>query len=473
VAAFAVALGVAAPDVAFGQGEGAADPCREGAALFEHGDYAAAEPQLQRCLASGENLQPLVSLAAIASLSQRPKLAQEYARRAVELDAASAEARYWLGRAALEQGDRAAAESEWEIGLGLSTEHPGILEGLARLAAERGQSAKAYGLLTQLVRQGVDEAWVHRMLADLSRQKGLWSEALRHWRDALARGGEDQGSLLTAGELAILAGDTAGAVAACRKAVDLSPDAASLGGLGEALFATHRYGEAARVLRRAVELAPDQARHRFNLANVLELLDQPDEAEEHFRRYVELEPDDPLGRFNYAIHLDKQGRTDAALAQVEVACARGPRMLTARVVRAQLLEKLGRLEETLAVIDSLMVRDAENGETLAAWRQNVADKLAVEGVPPRPGQVLLLHIVTGDTVAARLVERELRDGVDFRLVATRYSAGSTAARGGEIGYVAPQDMVEPLRSAIAALRPNETSPLVQAGGLYHCFKRLR
>ncbi len=449
------------------------DPCAEGQRLFQSGDLAAAAASLRACLQAGEQLQPLLQLAAIASLTKRPAEAGELAARALELEPESVEARYWLGRAHLEQGDPAAAEREWERGLAVSTDHPGVVEGLARLAIDRGQHAKAYGLLTQLVRLGKGQGWTHRLLADLSRRKGLWADALGHWRDAMALEGEDAPTLLAAGELAILAGDTAGAIAACRQAVELDPGAAAHGGLGEAYFAAHRYGEALSALQRAVELAPDNPRHRFNLANVLELLDESDEAEEHFRAFIALSPQDAVGHFNFGIHLEKRGRTLAALEQVEEASRLAPDMLTAQVVRGQLLEKLGRFEEAIAAVDVIMARDSENRERLQSWRSSLEGKLAEERRLRRPGQVALQHIVTGDTALARLIVRDLQAGLDFAVVATRYSSGPTAAQGGDIGFVSPDDMVEPLRSAIRALAPNETSPVVETKGLFHVFKRIR
>jgi parvulin-like peptidyl-prolyl isomerase len=84
-----------------------------------------------------------------------------------------------------------------------------------------------------------------------------------------------------------------------------------------------------------------------------------------------------------------------------------------------------------------------------------------------------LHIITPDTLAVRLIQQELALGTDFASLATRFSSGPTAAAGGDIGWVAPSEMVEPLRSAIEALAPNEISPLVVQRGQYHFFKRVR
>ncbi len=449
------------------------DPCADGVRLFKAHDLAAAEPLLRRCVADRPDPVALAALAAIASLAKRPAEAGDLAARAVDLDSASVDARYWLGRALLEQGDRAGAQREWDRALRFSTEHPGVLEGLARLAIDRGETAKAYGLLSELVRTGQAQGWTHRLLADLARRKRLWGDALRHWRDAMGVDGEDAASLLTAGELAILASDTTAALDVCRRAVAIEPTGPAYGGLGEALFAARRYEEAEAALRKAVELDPGSPRHRFNLANVLEVLDRPDEAEVHFRSYIELQPADAIGRFNYGVHLDKLGRKLEALEQVETAVRLSPQMLTAQVVRGQLLEDLGRLPEALAAIDTLTARDPENAPRLGAWRESVLAKQAAEADAQRQGLVHLLHIVTADTAAVRLIARELRAGVDFGLVATRFSSGPTAAQGGDIGRVAPADLVEPLRTAVSALAIDAQTPPLETRGLWHFFKRVR
>jgi tetratricopeptide (TPR) repeat protein len=451
------------------------DPCAEGVRLFRGRDLRAAEPLLQRCVDGHPAAEPLACLAAIASLGGRMRQSGEYAARAVELDSSSVDARYWLGRAQMEQGDKAAAQRTWDEGLRLSTDHAGILEGLARLAVERGETSKAYNLLTRMVRIGKAEGWTHRMLADLARRRGLWADALQHWRDAMALDGEDAASRRTEVDLAILAGDTVAAVRAGRQALTLRPDGPGYGSLGQALFAARRYDEAAGVLRRAVELEPAEPQHRINLANVLEVLDQPEEAEQNFAQYVKLQPGDARGRFNYGIHLQNQSRPLEALTQIQEAVRLSPGMLTARVVQGQLLEQLGRYPEALAAVDTLLARDrdGENRSQLSAWRANVVGKQRDDTAASQAGLVHLLHIVTADTVAVRLIRRDLRAGLDFAALATRYSRGPTAAQGGDIGRVAPEDLMEPMRAAVRALAIDAITPPLEARGQWHFFKRVR
>ena len=81
-------------------------------------------------------------------------------------------------------------------------------------------------------------------------------------------------------------------------------------------------------------------------------------------------------------------------------------------------------------------------------------------------------MVLGDAETLTRVQEELAWGVDFADVTMRYSGGPAAARGGDIGWIRPEEMVEPLRGVIAGLATNEISPPVESEGLYHIFKRI-
>ncbi|MFH1845278.1 MAG: tetratricopeptide repeat protein [bacterium] len=447
--------------------------CSAGVVLFQAQHFRQAEPLLRQCLEEeGESGETMLFLMVIAVQDERAEEAITLGSRALALEPESPDIRYWYGRALLNAGNRTAAEEQWEHGISLSTEHVGLLEGLARLALDDGEDAKAYNLLTQLQLQGVDDSWVYRLLSDLARRRGLWADALQHWQQVLTREGSSEGMLLTAGELAILAGDTAAAVMSCRQAVELTSSAAAYGGYGEALFASDRLAEALAALRQAVALDGDQPQFVFNLANVLEVSGLAAEADQYFAHYVTLAPDDPVGHFNYGIHLDRLGQSEAALGQIEAALRLKDDWATAWVVLGQIQEKLGRYPEALATVDALLVREPDNSAQLIPWREQVTSKLNSMESAQQAGKVHLLHIITSDAGAVEQVRQELSRGTDFSQLATRFSSGPTAAQGGDIGWVVPADMVEPLRSAIAKLDPNEISPLVEAKGLFHYFKRI-
>jgi len=448
-------------------------PCDRGMELFRRQQFAAAESLLVRCVAQERTLQPLLALCAMALRQERAGAAVRWGDEAVAAAPDSVAAHYWYGRALLASGDRQAAEREWNTALGLDASHAPTLEALAHSKLETADDQAAYGLLTQLARVTGGRPWVHRTLSLLARRRGLWREALDHWRDALAGSEPAAEDYRTAGELAIIAGDTAYAVEAGRLAVAADSSAASLSTLGEALFAANRLDEAVTVLRRARQKDPSLGRVRFNLANVLELRGAFDEAEREFAEYLALEPADPLGRLNYAAHLDGQGRLREALVQLDRATALDSNLTGAWVLKGRVLEKMGDDHRLVSLLDTLQLRPDVDRDEVENWRQQVTARLEEERRALAEGKVELQHIVTPDSTTLATVLDELSRGRDFALLATRYSVGPTAARGGDIGWVDPRDMVADLRKVIVTLAPRQVSPPVRSGGLYHLFKRVR
>jgi len=183
-------------------------------------------------------------------------------------------------------------------------------------------------------------------------------------------------------------------------------------------------------------------------------------------------PDDPIGHFNYGIHLDKMGRSEEALAEVTLAIELNPDMLTARVVQAQILEEMGRWDEALAVVIGLNEIDEANTAELNAWEDRIRSQRDASMSASGEGKVHLLHLVVGNEQVLKTVTAELTAGTPFTTVAVRFSSGQAAAKGGDIGWINPAEMKEPMKSAIEELGVNEISPPVEAGGLYHIFKRI-
>jgi tetratricopeptide (TPR) repeat protein len=453
---------------------GGSTACVEPLALYQAGQRRAAEPGLAACAQDPEaGVEVLVALAVLTLEDGRFNDALAWGARAVADHPAAPDARYWYGRALLASGDLEAARSQWEQGLAVGAEHPGLLEAMARLLLEQGEEQPAYGLFTQLVRVTGGSPNVHKTLSRIAQKRALWRQALAHWADALSYGTPPAADLRSAVELGIMAGDTAYAVATGHETVRRDDSAASWAVLGEAYFAARRYRQAETALRTALARDPGQAASRFHLANTLELLGRHEEADAEFRRYVAGAPQDPIGHFNFALHLEGRSRLAEALLEATRACQLGPRVVEARLLKARLLERLGDDGRLLNELASMIADGVGNAAKLGAWRDEVQARRQREAVLLAKGQVLLLHIALPDDDAAALVRGEIAAGVDFAALATSYSVGAAAATGGDIGWLDPRQMAEPLRSAVAALAPQQISPPVTSGGLVHIFKRLR
>lgn len=457
---------------AFAQQQEAVDPCARGERYFREDNHAAAEPYLRQCLAQEESLRSLLPLLVIAVLQERPEDGKELGQRALALDAQNARVRYWLGRAHLLAGETDAAAEQWEAGLVLDVNHAGILEALARLSLRQGDDARAYNLLLQLRMQGGDDLWLHQLLATIARRRGLWGQAAIHWQDIVDIQGETEENLVVLGELHILAGEAEKAVDVFRHAVQVLPTGATWGGLGEAWFSLNEVDSAVVALRRAVKLDPTNPHNRFNLANSLQIKGDLVGAEEQFLTYLEIQPDDPVGHFKYGVHLELRGEEVRALAEVEKAVALEPQYIEAQVVLAQMYETRGRVDEALSTIDRIEQLDPGAAAEMSEWRARVEGDRSASEAALAAGKVHLRHLVTSLDAAGE-VSRELAAGEDFGVLATRFSHGPTAARGGDIGWVDPEDMMPSVRDAIRALAPGETAGPIDAGGAAHFFERVR
>ncbi len=61
----------------------------------------------------------------------------------------------------------------------------------------------------------------------------------------------------------------------------------------------------------------------------------------------------------------------------------------------------------------------------------------------------------------------MKQGARFSAVAQQFSQSATAAVGGDIGWVHPDELSPPLAKAVADMRPGELSPPIRAPGGYY------
>ena len=449
------------------------DPCLAGKALYEGADFRKARIALMKCVEMGSpDLETLLPLTVMGIRDERLDEAARYGFMAVESEPNDADARYWYGRALLRMDRVEEARIQWEAGLQISIEHKGILEGLARLALNEGEPAKAYQLLDQMRRQGLDEAWLHRLQADIAASRGLWPQSLAHMQDAMSRETPTLSDYMAASELSLMMGKMDSAVEYCQRGVQLEPCGASYGALGEAFFAADSMDSALVYLRQAVNSDAVNPRHRFNLANALEITGKYEEAEKHFQYFLATVPDDVVGNFNYGVHLEKQGREVEALYYINRTISLEPSMLSARIIKVQLLENMHMFDEGLAELAQLKLEDPGSMAELNLWENRLLIARSDAMGARVEGKVHLLHMILGDMGTVEKVMEYLDAGADFGSLVTQYSTGPAAAKGGDIGWIRPQDMVGDMRDAIEALGKYDISPPIESRGLYHIFKRL-
>lgn len=175
-----------------------------------------------------------------------------------------------------------------------------------------------------------------------------------------------------------------------RQAVGAAPrDAAARRDLGAALALTGRFRAAENQLREAIRLDPASAAHRFLLFLVLESVDEEepagrkiesDEEDELLRRAVEMEPDNPTYRSALARRLAGTGRFAEATQHYQVLTELVGRDGEVLLERAE--ARLGAGEVDGALADARAVADASpDGERRARALQVAGEALSLRGRP--------------------------------------------------------------------------------------------
>jgi parvulin-like peptidyl-prolyl isomerase len=140
-------------------------------------------------------------------------------------------------------------------------------------------------------------------------------------------------------------------------------------------------------------------------------------------------------------------------------------LLQAKIAQDQLqAEQRAKLQQAMAVVRANMpVSDSEIEAYYGAHSNDFTS----------PERYRLAQILVGLTpeapakrvAAARATAEALRklvlSGDDFATVAREYSDDDSASQGGELGYYAPNDIPDPIRAAIATVKPGHISRIVR------------
>lgn len=144
-------------------------------------------------------------------------------------------------------------------------------------------------------------------------------------------------------------------------------------------------------------------------------------------------------------------------------------------MRKQIKESIARQQLMQRVLKSqVVITDQEVDAYMKAHEGQEAQETP-EAVTP--GKVHLALIVLHGTSAAvkktglKLV-KELQGGADFRALAIRYSKGPAAQDGGDVGYMAPEDIAPFIAKAIRGLKNGQVSELAQGPDGYYIVKML-
>ncbi|HEX7488729.1 MAG TPA: tetratricopeptide repeat protein, partial [Anaeromyxobacteraceae bacterium] len=227
-------------------------------------------------------------------------------------------------------------------------DNPAAAETFSRVAdayGEQGFFLKAVAVYKQMMKLAPDDVRVNERLAALYQQLGILSDAM--------------GQLQLVASAAEKAGDQAKLLDVLRRMVELEPEnVASAVKLGELYAKQSQPKLALEHLRRAAEQ--------------LRRLNRADEYVKVAERIAYLAPDDvALTRELAHLHLAR-GDTKRALAKLQLCFKADPKDLETLTLLAQAFQELGQLQKTVSVYKELAHLQAEKGradEARATWRK--------------------------------------------------------------------------------------------------------
>ena len=161
-----------------------------------------------------------------------------------------------------------------------------------------------------------------------------------------------------------------------RTTIARNPDAfLAYNNLGNMLVLQGKTAEAIAQFQRAIEIKPDYAEAHYNLAIVLDRQGKPGEAIDHYRKALEINPDFVAAHNNLGMALLNQGRLEEASEQFHLALDKDPTFAEAHSNLGFLLSKQGRTAEAIKEYGKAI----ELNPNCAEFYSNLGNLLATEG----------------------------------------------------------------------------------------------
>ncbi|MDZ7749289.1 MAG: tetratricopeptide repeat protein [Halofilum sp. (in: g-proteobacteria)] len=296
-----------------------------------------------------------VHLANAHAQLNRPAEAAALYRETLDDEAASAAAHFGLGRIDLRNGDFAGAARHFEEVLERQPQATRVHYPLARAYQGMGRQNEAEAHLDRRAARGAEPTMTDPMLAQLHQQASGVRIHIRR------------------GEQAVRAGQLEKARAAYRQAVDMDPDNAEARyNLAVALVRTGHADKATRHLAAAARLEPGSARNVLALAWNLDQLGRDEDAVSHYRAAIDRGKDDASVHRLLGDALMRLDRTQEALGHYRRARELAPDEPMPAFREAIALVRSGRYDEARERLDAA----ARAHPDLATIRNGLARVLA-------------------------------------------------------------------------------------------------
>ena len=288
--------------------------------------------------------------------------ASSYLNRVLELNGTYGAALLRLAQIAHAQEDLALAEERYQAARERGFSPAAALEGLGRIAFERGDFEQAVDFLEKTRAAAPEANAVNYALAQSYRQLGQMSKA----RAAL----EMRGDVSAPIDDPLIDGLRQVSQAVGPRIVEATK-----------ANAAGRHDVALQIYREAVALDPENSSARRGLATSLTRLGRQEEAIAEWRKVVEIEPGSPIAHYNLGLLTAGTDRA-AAIRLFEQAVSKAPDFDKARFNLAVLQEEAGNLTAASANYQALLESTEQQlvGESRAALARFVIDRM---GQAPR------------------------------------------------------------------------------------------
>jgi tetratricopeptide (TPR) repeat protein len=313
----------------------------------------------------------------VERLRNEPSKAAAFFEETLRLQPDHVPSLIWLGEMYLAQSRLDSAESLFTKALSLQPRSAMALYGQGRVALAKQNYAQAVMHLEAALTISPQASRIEYPLAMAYRGKGDAQRAEAHLRRR--------------GDVEVPSED---------------PLMAELGGLlqnasayevrGAQALGKRQWAEAVTYLRKAIELAPNDAYTHLNLGTALYMTGDGRGALEQFETAIRLSPDLSKAHYGIGVLMEARGRDREAIERFSAAVSAEPSYIEARMQLADALRRNGRLEESLphyneVIKTSPAISQARFGYAMALVRlrryEEARDRLsdAMKTYPDQPG----------------------------------------------------------------------------------------
>lgn len=237
---------------------------------------------------------------------------------------------------------------------------------LGNAMAEAGKPGDGARMLTRAVELSPEFGEAHLALAHLRYQSGDLDAAEAGYRRAIGIS-PSAASWNNLGLIAAKRGRKDEALAMFRRAAEIDPrHVPTLHNLARLAFERRDIGEAMQLYRRLIEIAPTDAEAHHQLANLFGFAGELDPARRHYERAVAIDPSLPDAHFKLAVVLERLGDEEGRTRHLARAIELEPRYAERFLRAGANAEGRGRIDEAARIYQQLLSADPDNAEARAA-----------------------------------------------------------------------------------------------------------